>query len=232
MSARQEILDGKFKTSPSAVAALRAAGGAGTTAELFSSFVGYACAQWSYAAQPGAQKAQELLDGDGAKTVACGTLREAFKIMMRDDLHLTVRNADINDRFLTKPSLACFDSKVKGNVGNYGSNTFDLACHFSTHYFVETDGKFYDPCLMSVYANSDGPIAHKTMLVKNSDKLRKAGKGRSLVILKLLPGRSVPGFGEVWEILTPAECKRTGVLTPKDFQALKMDPDVMAGQLL
>ena len=78
MSARQEILDGKFKTSPSAVAALRAAGGAGTTPELFASFVGYACAQWSYAAQSGAQKAQDLLDGDGAKTVACGLVGSAI----------------------------------------------------------------------------------------------------------------------------------------------------------
>jgi hypothetical protein len=97
---------------------------------------------------------------------------------------------------------------------------------------VETDGKFYDPCLMAVYANSKGPIAHKTSLIRNSNNLRKDGKGRSLVILKLLPGRSVPGFGEVWEILLPAECKRAGVLTAQDFQALKTDPDVMAGQLL
>ena len=232
MSARQDILDGKYKTSPSGVAAARAAGGAGAMADLFAGFVGYASAHWSYAAQSGAQKAPDLLDGEGTKMVACGTLREALKIIMRDDLKLTARNADINERFLTKPSLQCFDAKVKGNVGNHGSATFDLACHFSTHYFVETEGKFYDPCLMAVYAMSDGPIAHKTSLIKNSNNLRKAGKGRSLVILKLLPGRTVPGFGEVWELLVPEECKRKGVLTPQDFQALKSDPDVVAGQLL
>jgi hypothetical protein len=142
MSARQEILNGKFKESPSGLEALRAASGSGAMAELFAGFVGYAGAHWSYAAQSGAQKAPDLLDGDGSKNVACGTLREALKIMMREDLALTVRNADINERFLTKPSLRCFDSKVKGNVGNHGSTTFDLACHFSTHYFVETGGKY------------------------------------------------------------------------------------------
>jgi len=42
----------------------------------------------------------------------------------------------------------------------------------------------------------------------------------------------VPDFGEVWEILVPDECKRKGVLTAQDFQALKSDPDVVAGQLL
>jgi hypothetical protein len=232
MSARREILDGKFKTSASGVAAARAAGGDGQMAELFAGFVGYACAHWSYAAQSGAQKAPDLLDGEGTKTVACGTLREALKILVRDELKLTPRNADINERFLTKPSLQCFDSKVKGNVGNHGSTTFDLACHFSTHYFVEVGGKFYDPCLMAVYANGEGPIAHKTSLVRNSNNLRMAGKGRSLVILKMLPGRTVPGFGEVWEILVPAECKQKGVLTAQDLQALKSDPDIVAGQLL
>jgi hypothetical protein len=100
--------------------------------ELFAGFVGYASAHWSYAAQSGAQKAPDLLDGEGTKMVACGTQREALKIIMRDDLKLTARNADINERFLTKPSLQCFDAKVKGNVGNHGSTTFDLACHFST----------------------------------------------------------------------------------------------------
>lgn len=64
MSARADILAGKFKTSPAAMAALRAAGGSGPAAELFSSFVGYANSTWSYAAQPGGLTAKNLLDGD------------------------------------------------------------------------------------------------------------------------------------------------------------------------
>ena len=232
MSARQDILSGKFKDSLAGTSALRAAGGAGATAELFAGFVGYAAANWSYAAQSGAQKAPDLLADEGAKFVACGTLREAFKIMLREDLNLTVANTDINDRFLTKPSLSCFDSKVKGNVGNRGSPTFEAACHFSSHYFVETGGKYYDPCLMAVYTSPSGPIAHKTSLVKNSNNLRKVGTGKSLYILRILPGRSVPGFGEVWEILTIAECKGRSVLSAQDLQALKVDPEIMAAKLL
>ncbi|MGD0632093.1 MAG: hypothetical protein ABR987_22405 [Terracidiphilus sp.] len=231
MSARQDILNGKFKGSPAGLAALRAAGGTGETADLFAGFVAYASAHWNYAAQPGPQKAQELLDGDGPKTVACGTLRDAIKIMMREDLHLTVRDTE-NQRFLTKPALKCFDSKVKGKVGNHGSTQFDLACYFSAHYFVETGGRFYDPCLMSVYDTSEGPIAHKTRLVIGSDDLRKAGTGKAMVFLRVLPGRTVPGFGEVREILVPAECKVKGLLSPKDYQAFKTDPDVIAAKLL
>ncbi len=80
MSARHEVLNGTYKESPSGLEALRAAGGTGTIAELFASFVGYATAHWSYAAQSGAQKAKDLLDGEGPKNVACGTLREAIKM--------------------------------------------------------------------------------------------------------------------------------------------------------
>ena len=231
MSARQEILNGTFKNTATGKAAFHAAGGSGPMADLFAGFVGYAGENWNYAAQPGAQTAPALLGGDGPKTVACGTLREALKIMIREDLKLTATNTDINEYFISKPGLHCFDSKVKGNVGNHGSPSFDLSCLFSTHYFVETGGKFYDACLTAVYTHRDGPIAHRTPLIIGSNHLRKAGKGRSLVVFKQITGRTVPGFGSVWEILTLDECKRPGVLSPKDFQAVKNDPDVKASRL-
>jgi len=232
MSARADILSGKFQKSPAGAGAHARAGKMGAAADLFASFVGYANATWSYTAQPGGQTAPGLLDGDGPKNVACGTVREALKIMLRDDLQLTdVSNEDINEYFLTKPGLECFDSKVKGNVGNHGRTTFDLACHFSTHYFVSTGGKHYDPCLMAVYTTRDGPIAHRTRLIQGSEgALRKAGAGRSLLILNLLRGRSVPGFGSVWELLAPSECK--AALPRNLLDSLKNDPDVKSAALL
>ncbi len=234
MSARKDINDGKFKDSPTGKAALRTAGGTGETAKLFASFVGYANAKWSYSAQSGGQSAKGLLDSDGPMNAACGTLREAFKIMLREDLQLnTVTNADINGRFITKPGLKCFDTKVKGNLGNYGKQTFDLGCHFSSHYFVKVANKFYDPCLMAVYTTLEGPIAHKTRPVQGTyPPLRKAGTGKALIILSIVPGRTLPGFGEVWQILLPAECKRKGVLTPDNLKKLKRDPDVVSSKLL
>ena len=234
MSAREDILAGKFKDSPTAKAAFRSAGGHGQVAELFAYFVGYASATWSYSAQSGGQTAKGLLDGNGAKNVACGTLREAFKIMLREDLQLnTVKNADINERFITKPDLKCFDSKVKGNLGNYGQHTFNLGCHFSSHYFVQVSGKFYDPCLVAVYSTLAGPIAHKTRPVqKTTPPMRKAGTGRALIILQLMAGKSLPGFGEGWQILLPAECKKKGVLTIANLKALKEDPDIKGSRLI
>jgi hypothetical protein len=229
MSAREEILAGRYKDSTAGDAALRAAGKTGALAELFAGFVGYANANWSYSAQSGGQKAQDLLDGEGLKNVACGTLREALKIMVREDLKLEAKNADINDKFITKPRLQCFDPKVKGNVRNFGGPNFEVSTHFSAHYFLETGGKFYDPCLMSVYSQDREPVEQVTKLVMKTS-LRKAGTGRAIVIFRRVPGASVPGFGECWEILLPAEWKRA--LTADEVTALKTDPDVVAAKLL
>jgi hypothetical protein len=230
MSARSDILSGKFRGSTAGAEAARKAGGTGALAELFGSFVGYANATWRYAAQPGGLTAQSLLDGDGQKDVACGTLREAFKTMVRDDLGVSAMNADINEYFLTKPDLKCFDDRVKGNVGNFGSGTYNLACHFSTHYFVQAEGRYLDPCLMAAYSSNDGPIAHRTKPIQGvAGALRKSGTGRTMVILRLVQ-RAVPGFGSVWEILTPAECKKA--LSSKDLDALRNDTDIKAGKLL
>lgn len=209
MSARADILAGKFAKSPAGSAALTKAGGVGPVATLFAGFVGYANATWSYSAQSGGQTAANALSGDGPKSLACGTIREALKLMLREDLGLTdVANADINEYFITKPGLECFDPKVKGNLGNHGSQNFGLGCHFSTHYFLSTGGKFYDPCLMAVYSGERQPIGETTKLVTGCPGgLRSAGTGKDLIILHLLAGRSLPGFGSVWEILTPKECK-------------------------
>lgn len=228
MTARQDILSGKFANNPGGTAAKRAAG-AGELADLYAGFVGYASANWSYAAQPGSQTASALLAGSGPATVACGTIREALKLVLREDLRLNdVKNADINGYFLTKPQLSCFDAKVRGNVGNHGSHTYDLACHFSTHYFVSTGGKYYDPCLMSVYTSEKGPVAHETRIVGGQAGLRKAGLGSTLILLHLLAGKSVTGFGSVWEIVKPEECRKA--LSTAEYNFVKNDMDFKASK--
>lgn len=227
MTARADILSGKFNDAPAAIAALRGAG-TGPMADLFASFVGYASVNWNYAATSGAQTAPDLLGDDGIKSVACGTLREALKIMVREDLAATADNADINGHFLTKSGLSCFDPKVKGIVGNRGAMTYDLACHFSTHYFLKTGDRFYDACLTAVYTSIEGPIAHRTRVIAGVN-MRKAGTGKALIFIRHIPGKTVAGFQSVYELLTPAECKTA--LPPIEFTALKKDPDVMAAKL-
>lgn len=195
--------------------------------KLFENFVAYAAANWDYAAQPGGQTADSALSGTGRKALACGTIREALKKMFREDIGCAdAKNADLNEYFITKPDLKCFDPKVKGNLGNRGSATFNLGCHFSSHFFLESGGKFYDACLSTTYASATGPIFHKTRqvgtLTETVPGLRFAGVGKSTIVLRLIPGRAVPGFGSVWEILTLDETKR--LLNGTDLKRFKATP--------
>lgn len=230
MSARDDIIAGKFKDSLEWKVALHAAGGTGggATATLFANFVGYASASWDYAAK--GNTAKDILTGDGRKFVACGTLREMLMLLFREELNLTV-SPQQESHFLCKPSLRCFDSKVKGNVGDHGKPTFDVATRFNEHYFCETGGRFYDPCLMAVYQSKEGPVGQRLKPINGgAGELYKAGTGKALVILHLLRNRPVPGFDSVWEILLPAECKK--VLDQRNLQAVKDDLDVKVSGLI
>jgi hypothetical protein len=60
--------------------------------------------------------------------------------------------------------------------------------------------------------------------------MRKAGTGKAMIFLRLLPGKSVPGFGSVWEILLPSEVP--GVVTKQELISLKNDPDVKTYKVL
>ena len=190
---------------------------------LFENFLQYASANWTYSATSGKQTAPDLLAGSGAKTVACGTLREALKILIREQLKLEAKNASQN-RFISRPNLKCFDSKVTGNMGKPGSNDFSLGCFWSEHYFLESGGKFYDPCLSAIYAREDGPILARTTNVPNATHIVYAGFGRSTILMRSLPNRTAPGFGGVWEVFPIDKNEIKKLLNAKEYAAVKLIP--------
>jgi hypothetical protein len=193
---------------------------------LFDNFITYAAANWQYLAQPGAQKAEDALNSDGPASLACGTIREALKIMFKEVLGLAAQNEDINGYFISKPGLKNFDSRVTGNL--FSETGQVLGAHFSTHYFLKCGSKWYDPCLMASYATKEGPIHAKTQLVGNPPiksvlGLKKSGSGHSLTFFKM-EQRAVPGFGSVWKTVKPKDLK--AALTKLDWETAKLDPDV------
>lgn len=192
---------------------------------LFENFITYASANWQYLAQPGAQKAEDALASDGPASLACGTIREALKIMFKEVLDLTAQNEDINGYFISKPGLKNFDSRVTGNL--FSETGQVLGAHFSTHYFLKCGSKWYDPCLMSQYASKEGPIHAKTTIVGTSFKSvlgwRKSGSGPSLTFFKL-EQRLVPGFGTTWKTFKPKDFK--AALTKQDWEIAKTDPEL------
>lgn len=219
MTARADILNNRYLHTPAGQTAFQAAG-TSDIAEVFGSFVGYASTNWNYAATaPFGQKVGDVIDGDGTKEVACGTLREAFKIVLREDCEKKVSDASFA-RFMTRRELNCFDPKVKGNVGYFRSSSFNLGCYFSLHFFIEYDGKFFDPCLMATYATESGPaLAHCRDL--NPLRLVLLGTGRDAKILRKLVNRPVPGFDSAYEMIAPHQLSEA--LSPEDFKTLKKD---------
>jgi hypothetical protein len=246
MSARADILSGKFKLTPAAQQAKRAAySGDAELKELFTNFVGYAAENWDYAAQPGKMTAGELLEGHGRKSPACGTLREALMTLIKDELNINdVAPASVEGKFLVKTGLECFDPKVKGNVGNYGARSpdqYSVGCVFSGHYFLRCKGKYYDPCMKSVYTVENGPVAGKLELINKplglghkNPLMFTVGNGRSLIVLMSenhsVQKTTVPGFAGTWAILLPKEWK--DVLDKEGWKLFQKDPVIKASGLL
>lgn len=198
---------------------------------LFENFLDYASANWNYSAQSGNQTAPDLLNGNGRKNVACGTLREAFKLLIRNELNLEAANEDINGYFITKPTLKCFDPNVHGNIANPGSTNFNLGCHFSAHYFVKSQGKYYDPCLTATYSRAEEPILIRTSPIAGTVNMRCGGTGAAMIVLRQIPNRVVPGFGTTWELFSLAKDDLKKKLTPQEYAAAKQNAMLKAAGL-
>lgn len=169
---------------------------------LFICFVHYAGRNWNYVAQSGAITPAQLLDGSGPKGVDCGKLRGALKILIQEQWgEGSATNADINDNFITKPGLKCFDPKVSGNICLVGSMLFNMGCHFSTHYFINACGKYYDACLQAMYQTLEEPIRIKTKPVMLGLRVGGGpGTGSPCFVIRSVP-KPVPGFGSYWEFI-------------------------------
>ena len=219
MSAQSEILQNKHD-----ILKLKEAGGnADLVGLLFENFLLYAVENWNYAANAGKQTARDLLDGSGGKTVACGTLRDALKILVREQLKLEA--SDVRQpRFISRQNLKCFDNRVTGNMGNPGSNDFSLGCYWSEHFFLESGGKYYDPCLAAKYSRENGPVLVAMKHIPNATHMVYGGFGRDTILMRSLPNRTSPGFGGVWEVIPIDKSKITKLLNPKEYAAVKLIP--------
>jgi len=169
---------------------------------LFENFVEYASANWDYITEASNLSADALLASADHNRVDCAKLRGALKKMFEEDLGLDgVSNANLDSsnkcgHFITKPDIHCFDSKVRGNVGNQGSGAFNLGCFFTTH-FLKYGGKYYDACMAATYRSEQEPILHKTRKVGTAqsglENVRWTGTGKATILLRCTP-KNVPGF--------------------------------------
>ena len=206
---------------------------------LFSNFVAYAAANWSYRTTSDTT-AEGLINGTGGVITACATIANAFRLLINMyfsdvvESGISLDSSTGKSHFLVKPGLKCFDPKVIGNIGNFGATTaneFGVATYFPNHYLAKVGIKYYDPCLMASYIAPDGPILEHTKDIsfgrRNPGGIKKVGKGPFLKFL-MVEQKPVPGFSTRLLLLLPKELK--GLLDKDGVAILKKDVDVKVGR--
>ncbi|GDX53270.1 hypothetical protein LBMAG27_23170 [Bacteroidota bacterium] len=138
-------------------------------------------------------------------------------------------DANLYDRFISKPNYKCFDTKVVGNMANPGSTNFNLGCFFSGHFFVECENKFYDPCLSTIYSSKEEPILYKASTINTGAVPMYAfGSGKTVIILRQLLGTVVPGFETTFEVLSPFKDDLKKKLTAQQYAGALQNRVLMA----
>lgn len=175
---------------------------------LFINFMSYAKKHWSYIAS--AQAGGAALLAGTATQVPCGGIATALKLLIEDKLGLPVEYITISGYVWTKASYLSFDSKVKGNVTKIESpGIFTEGCLFNEHYFIKCGGKFYDPCLNSIYTDQNQAI-RKHYIASELISKGKIMAGENANTLLLFDDKvTVPGWQRgAWRIVKVQEILR------------------------
>ncbi|HWB65136.1 MAG TPA: hypothetical protein VG603_16580 [Chitinophagales bacterium] len=175
---------------------------------LFTNFMYYAKRNWKYIASASAG-GEALLNGT-ATQVPCGGIATALKMLIEEKLHQTVQYITISGYVWTKPNFLCFDQEVKGNVFRAEApGVYNQGCFFNEHYFIQCNGKFYDPCLNSIYnTQNEAVLKHYNVNEIISKGAVMAGNEPNtlLVFRKEL---KVPGWQQgAWMIVNAANLQR------------------------
>lgn len=182
---------------------------------LFSNFMNYAKAHWTYNAS-GCESGVSLLDG--SKTLCnCRGIRHALDLMF---IEIGFAPSDVVEEpiaytFWTDPQFHCFDATVTGNIANADApSAFGNGCVFSNHYFTKCNGKYYDPCMDTTYSNNTAIIGH---LMHNLGGFYHSQNLDQLIINILSP---VSGFSSKWLIISTPEQLQTHITDRRTLLAI------------
>lgn len=181
---------------------------------LFTNFMYHAKQRWSYIASAQAGGA-DLLSG-AATQVPCGGIATALKILIEDKLKLKADYITIPGYIWTKASFLSFDAKVKGNVSRAESpGLFNEGCLFNEHYFVKCGGKYYDPCLNSIYTQENESVRKRYAFTEIISKGSVMAGETTDSVLVFQPNTIVPGWQRgAWLIVKERDVLR--YVTQKD----------------
>jgi len=162
----------------------------------------------------------------------CESLTEVFLLMVKEDLGISDAQAvHVNHLpgFATKARSECFDPRIVGNVRTASTRFSDVRrCVFTSHTFVGVAGKFYDPCMVSIYINKKdvqswvltGAKYVKGLNNPYDNVLFKIDGDPSKLLIKIDPNwSSAPrGFGESFLLID------TNDLNKRDYEQAFGEP--------
>jgi hypothetical protein len=188
----------------------------------FTNLLYYAKSHWSYTAS-GSTGGDALLAGT-ATSAPCGGIATALKRVFIDGLGIPETDIEyirVTGYVWTDPQYTCFDPKVHGNLRKLdGARVYNLGCIFNEHYYLKCQGKYYDPCLSTVYMIKDQSIkenfAGKGTMVVGTRKML-ATRDRKTCIL-YMPLEPVPGFQGAWAMFEATKKNIEKALGSQDFK--------------
>ena len=189
----------------------------------FANLLYYAKTHWSYTAS-GSTGGEALLAGTH-NSAPCGGIATALKRVFIDGLGIADTDVEyirVTGYVWTGPNYLCFDPKVQGNIRKLdGPKEYGNGCIFNEHYYLKCHGKYYDPCLSSVYAVKDQSIkehfagTNAPMNLGNRKIIATADKRTCILYL---PQEPVPGFQGSWAMFDATKKNIERALGSKDFK--------------
>lgn len=188
----------------------------------FTNLLHYAKTHWSYTAS--SKAGGEALLAGTATAVPCGGIATALKLVFMNGLGVSEDDLEyirITGYLWTGPQYLCFDPKVRGNLRKIDGNDYGNGCIFNEHYYLECNGKYYDPCLSTSY-----PVKNQSIKVqfKPLDTF-PFPQGKMLVTpdhqtcILYMRNETVPGFQGAWVMFDATRKNVEKALGSKDFKA-------------
>lgn len=188
----------------------------------FTNLLYYAKTNWSYTAS--AKAGGEALLAGTATAAPCGGIATALKLVFINGLGVPqdkIEYIRITGYVWTGPQYMCFDPKVRGNLRKLDGTDYANGCIFNEHYYLECEGKYYDPCLSTAYAvkNQSIKLQFRPLDTFSFAQGKMLATPDHQTCVLYMRNETVPGFNGAWMMFDATRKNVEKALGAKDFKA-------------
>jgi hypothetical protein len=157
--------------------------------KLMAAFWNFGRSRWRWTTNSPAIAGSGGLVKGQASHCACATFNDNLKFLAERVCGVNgIYRQDLNERFLTVPGGVCIDRNWTGNVRTTSQNYAQMKCFmFSTHYWLELNGRHYDACYNNTFTNREQIIWTRTQRDQAAERLSGLNAGDVYKLRKPLP---------------------------------------------